>query len=550
MNAIYRSSFYVVSIVSLRLKLLVAAKFASELPGRLLVFVGAQLICAMGRRALPLQSPSETWLLRDFYRAVGFFQANNTFKLTPSITLAVVLALGGCASTGKPPPAPEIASSMPTAWAGQGASNVDAAVSSPDWWRNFNSEELSALIATAQISNPDLKIATEHIKQAEAQVSIADASLFPELSVGMGTAHSKVRPDGGSWSTSDGSNATFSASYELDLWGRNAAGVRAAESSLRADYFDLETVRLTLVSGVANAYFQVLSLRDRLAIARENLNIANRVLAVVDARVRNGAASELDLARQKTAVLAQRATIPPLEVQERQTLFALAVLLGRPPEGFEVGLTADLAANFSDLAVPRIAPGLPADLLVRRPDLASAEAQLAAANANVDVARAALLPGIQLTGSAGLASKVLLNFMNAPTAALSIGASLLQSIFDGGRLRAQVEVASSVERELVENYRKSILAALADVESTLASTSHTADQELLQEQIVDQARRTLRLAEIRYRQGVDDLLIVLDAQRTLFQAEDQRAQIRLTRLQASIGLFKALGGGWRTPGVR
>jgi outer membrane protein TolC len=181
---------------------------------------------------------------------------------------------------------------------------------------------------------------------------------------------------------------------------------------------------------------------------------------------------------------------------------------------------------------------------VRRPDLASAEAQLAAANANVAVARAALLPSISLTGSAGLASDVLVNFLSAPTAALAIGASLLQPIFDGGRLGAQVDVAASRERELVENYRKFILAALADVESALAAGSRSVDQEVLQEQVVVQARRALQLAEIRYREGADDLLTVLDAQRTLFQAEDQLAQIRLSRLLASVGLFKALGGGW------
>ena len=458
------------------------------------------------------------------------------------VLLVVVLTLGACATTGKPPVLPEIASNMPSAWAGQASSSTDAAVSAPDWWWEFNSEELPALVAAAVEASPDLSIATEHVVQAESQVRIAGASLFPQLSVGIGTERSKVRPDGGNWSTSDGSSAAFSASYELDLWGRNAAGVRAAESSLRASRFDLESVRLTLVTGVASAYFQVLSLRARLVIARENLVIADRVFAVVAARVRNGAASELDLARQKTAVLAQRAVVPPLELQGRQTLFALALLLGRAPEGFAVG--ADVAVTFSALAVPRIAPGLPADLLIRRPDLASAEAQLAVANANVAVARAALLPGIQLTGSAGLASKVLLNFMSAPTTVLSIGASLLQSVFDAGRLRAQVDVAASFERELLEIYRKAILAALADVESTLASSSRTADQELLQEQILEQARRALRLAEIRYREGVDDLLIVLDAQRTLFQAEDQLAQIRLTRLQSSIGLFKALGGGW------
>jgi NodT family efflux transporter outer membrane factor (OMF) lipoprotein len=474
--------------------------------------------------------------------------ASRSGTLLSSLGLAVALALGGCASSGAP--SPKIAADMPTAWA-EATPSPSAAVVAPDWWGAFNSPELSAVIAGALAANPDLASATEHVVQAEAQVRIAGATLFPQLSVGADTARSASRAHGGAWQTSDGSSAGFSASYEVDLWGRNAAGVRSAESLLRASRFDLESLRLTLVSGVAGAYFQVLSLRARLLIARENLVIANRVLAVVDARVRFGAASQLDLARQQTAVLAQRALIPPLELQERQTLFALALLLGRAPEGFEIGSTGSFKADagnapdFADLAVPAIAPGLPTDLLLRRPDLASAEAQLAAANANVAAARAALLPGIQLTGSAGLASTVLLNFLHAPTAAWSLGASLLQPIFDGGRLRAQVQVASSVERELVEVYRKAILAALADVESTLAASSRSADQAVLQEQILEQARRALRLAEIRYREGADDLLIVLDAQRTLFQAEDQRAQIRLSRLLASLGLFKALGGGWQ-----
>jgi multidrug efflux system outer membrane protein len=467
-----------------------------------------------------------------------------TARLASAVTLAAaVLALGACSITGKPQSLPAIASDMPAAWAESAPSNAEAAVTAPDWWRSFSSVELSALIAAALDASPDLAIAAERVYQAEAQVRIAGASLFPALSFGAGTSRRKTRPDGGDWSTSDGSSGSFSASYELDLWGRNAAGVRAAESTLRASRFDLETVRLTLVTGVASAYFQVLSLRGRLAIARENLVIADRVFAVVDARVRNGAASALDLARQQTAVLSQRAAIPPLELQERQTLYALAILVGRTPEGFDAA-----GASLAALAVPRVASGLPADLLARRPDLASAEAQLGAANANVAAARAALLPGIELTGSAGLASNVLVNFLNAPTATLALGASLVQSIFDGGRLRGQVDVAASRERELIESYRKSILAALADVESALASGSRTADQELLQVQILEQARRALRLAEIRYREGVDDLLTVLDAQRTLFQAEDQLAQIRLSRLQASIGLFKALGGGWKMTG--
>jgi NodT family efflux transporter outer membrane factor (OMF) lipoprotein len=458
-------------------------------------------------------------------------------RLACFVAVLATLTLPACALRGKPPaPAP----AMPQAFSEQ--AGPDAAVLAPDWWRSFGSAELASLIDAALLANPDMAIAAEHVRQAEAQVRIAGATLFPVVDLRLGTTRFKTRPDGGDWNTADVSSATLSASYEIDLWGKNTSGVRAARSSLLATRFDLETFRLTLVAGVASAYFQVLTLRERIATARENLTIAERVLKVVESRVRNGAASEIDLSRQQAGVLALRAAIPPLELQERQTLFALAILLGRQPEGFDAA-----ASTVTDLAVPRVAPGLPATLLVRRPDLASAEAQLAAANANVIVARAALLPSISLTGSAGVASDVLLNFLNGPAAALAVGASLLQPIFNGGQLRAQVDVAASRERELVENYRKSILAALADVESALAAGSRSLEQEVLQEQVVVQARLSLKLAEIRYREGADDLLTVLDAQRTLFQAEDQLAQLRLSRLQASVGLFKALGGGWTLP---
>jgi NodT family efflux transporter outer membrane factor (OMF) lipoprotein len=447
--------------------------------------------------------------------------------------LALVFSLGSCATKTNPPaPAPV----LPAAWSEPAA---PAAPLAPLWWQSFNSPELSQLVDAALHASPDIAIAAERVRQAEAQARSAGASLFPALSASAATGRRETRPSGGAWSGANSASGALSASYEVDLWGRNAAGARAAEASLRASRFDYETVRLTLLAGVASGYFQLLSLRGRLAIARENLAIAERVLKVVDARVRNGAASPLDLARQRSAVLGLRASLAPLELQERQTLFALAILAGRQPEGFGAA-----GAGLDDLAVPRVAPGLPSALLTRRPDLASAEAQLAAAHANVAAARAALLPGISLTGSAGLASTVLVNFLSSPTATLSLGASLLQPIFDGGRLRSQVDAAASRERELVESYRRAILAALADVEGALAAVGRSADQEALQAQVVEHARTALRLAEIRYKEGVDDLLTVLDAQRTLFQAEDQLAQVRLARLQASVGLYKALGGGW------
>jgi NodT family efflux transporter outer membrane factor (OMF) lipoprotein len=441
--------------------------------------------------------------------------------------LALVMAgLAGCATQSPvltPYFAPAAAySEAPT----PGAARLDG-----DWWKTFSSAELQSLVQEALAGSPDLAIAAERVRQAEAQLQVAGSSLFPTLDLGFSTRKAR---------DSESSSTSLSASYELDLWGRNAAGVRGAEQSLRATAFDRDAARLTLIAGVATSYFEVLSLRGRLAVSRENLAIGERVLAVVEARARNGAVSPLDVARQQAAVLSQRAGLLSLEQQERQTLAALAVLTGRLPEGFQLR-----AATLANLAVPSIDPGLPAELVTRRPDLAAAEAALAGANADLSAARAALLPSIQLTGSAGVASSSLLAFLGGSSTGLALAASVLQPIFDGGRLRGNVKIAESRERELVENYRKAILSAFADVETALAAAARLAQREALQVQVEARAREALRLAEVRYREGADDLLSVLDAQRTLFDAQDQLALTRLDRLEAAVALFRALGGGWQ-----
>jgi outer membrane protein, multidrug efflux system len=459
----------------------------------------------------------------------------NVFQRSMAVVLAV--SLTGCAIVS-----PRLKPDVPVAGTWNEASPASAAAVSPTWWESFGSAELQSLVGEALAGSPDLAIATERVRQAEAQVQVAGASLFPMLSAGGDTSTHRTS-GAGSAVTSNATGLTLTASYELDLWGKNRAGVRSAKSSLAASQFDRDTARLTLISGVATSYFDVLALRTRLGIARENLDTAERVQELVAARARNGVASALDVSRQEATVLSQRAALLPLDQQERQTLAALAVLLGRPPEGFDVK-----AAGISDLAVPAIDPGLPAELLVRRPDLASAEAQLAASNADVSAARAALLPSIKLTGTAGIASGALLSLVSGgTTSAIGIAASLLQPIFDGGRLRGQKAIAESRERELVETYRKAILSAFVDVEQALAGASRQGQQEQLQDDVQARARESLRLAEIRYRAGADDLLTVLDAQRTLFSAQDQLAQVRLNRLQSAVGLYKALGGGWSEP---
>jgi NodT family efflux transporter outer membrane factor (OMF) lipoprotein len=442
--------------------------------------------------------------------------------------ILLLLAGTGCASlTTSPVPSPDVA--VPAAY--DEASAPAAAAVPADWWKAFDAQQLSQLVAEALQGSPDLAIAGERVQQAQAAVRIAGASLFPAVDA---QARTSRQTGGGNF---DSTSAGLTASYELDVWGRNGALARSAQSSAQASRFDRETVRLSLVAGVANAYFEVLALRSRLAIARDNLAIAERVLGVVEARYKNGAASGLDLSRQRTAVESQRAAIPALELQERQTLAALAILIGRAPEGFNL-----TQQELGSVAVPSIAPGLPSDLLTRRPDVASAEASLVAANADLAAARAALFPSISLTGAAGKASDALLSLAGGPGATLSLAASVLQPIFDGGRLRAQRSIAESRERELVQSYRAAILAALADVERALAATSRTAEQEQLQSRVVDEAKRSLSLAEIRYKEGADDLLSTLDAQRTLFQAQDQLASLRLSRLEAAVALYKALGG--------
>jgi outer membrane protein, multidrug efflux system len=452
------------------------------------------------------------------------------------IYLILTILLAGCATTSAPlQPAVDV----PDAWR-EGPKPEQATVPL-DWWRSFKSAELTNLIAAALTGSPDLAVASERVKQAEAQVRVSGSSLFPTLDLGVTSVRRDTHPDQGPAINVDTTNAVLNASYEIDLWGRLSSGVRSAESSLRASRYDLETARLTLVAGVATAYLDLMSLRDRLALARANVATAERVLAVVESRARNGAATPLDLVRQRAATVSQRATIPPLELQERQTLSALAILVGRTPAGFDVTGTSVVA-----LVIPEIAPDLPASLLIRRPDIAAAEAQLLAANANLAVVRAELLPSITLSGSVGLASGALFAFGNPATIA-TVAAALAQPIFDGERRKAEVEGAESRERELVENYRRAILAAFADVENALVAINRNAQQEALQAELRTEAQESLRLAEVRYRAGADDLLVVLDAQRTLFQAEDQLAQSRRSRLQAAVSTYRALGGGWSIP---
>ncbi|MBI2585679.1 MAG: efflux transporter outer membrane subunit [Rhodospirillales bacterium] len=430
----------------------------------------------------------------------------------------------------------------PTAGARPGA-GIETPWPSSDWWQGFDSPALAVLVVAAERNNTDIGQAAARVLQAEAQAKIAGADLLPSLDGSLGA--DRTWRGSGTTSTSgrgvsDSLSAELSVSYELDLFGKNRAALAAAEASLMFSRFDREAVALTVVSNVAQTYFQVLQFRERLAVALRILEITEGVLQVVTARVENGAASPLDLAQQRALVATQRASIPPLQAQLRQAENALAILLGT-----HLAALGTTEGALLDIRPPAPTAGLPSELIVRRPDIQAAEARLIAANAEIGSARAAYFPTISLTGVLGYESAALASLFNPASRSANIAGNLLQAIFRGGALEGQVELSEARFRELAESYRETVLTALGEVHDALVAARRTAEQEGLQAAAVEQARLAYQLAEARYRAGAVDLLTVLDAQRTLSQTEDQIVQIRFQRLQASVALFKALGGGWR-----
>lgn len=460
----------------------------------------------------------------------------------------LVLALGtaGCATD---PPVALKPQDVPASFTATAAKNAPV-WPKPDWWTGFGSKELDGLIEAAQSNNLDLAAAAARVLQADAQTDISGSVLFPSLNFSSGASRSATPTGSSGLAGGRGASGptrfqhnTFGVSlnstYELDFWGKNRAGLRAADESLKSAEYSRAVVGLTVTANVANAYLDLLALRERTTIAKQNVEAANRILSITEAKVTNGVSSRLDLAQQQAVVAGQKAQIPSLEEQAREAGYGLAILLGRAPEGFDVK-----AVDLDGVVSPVVAPGLPSELLRHRPDVAAAESKLAAAHANVDAARAAFFPSVNLSAQGGYQSTALSMLFNPESQGFNIGAQLLQTIFDGGKLIGQSRLAHAQELELVADYRSAVLNAFKDVETALNQVASLADQETYKTEQVRAAAEAFRISEIQYREGVADLLNVLQAQQTLFSAQDQLVQIRLARIQADIGLYKALGGNW------
>jgi len=415
----------------------------------------------------------------------------------------------------------------------------DAAPPPPDWWRSFRSSELTDLMEQAQVANLDIAVAVAQIAEADAQARIAGAALLPILDATANVQHSQSSiAAGGIGQVTTLYTPAMNASYTLDFWGHNQALLQAAEHSAVASRFAREVVALTTFASVANAYFLVLEGQDRIGIAKKNLASAEDTLKLIQDRFNQGTAAALDVAQQASLTAIQRASIPPLIEQVQQNTAALALLLGRAPSGFRVK-----GGSMSKLAIPRVTPGLPSELLQRRPDVRQAEAQLAAANANVDAARTAFFPTIQLTGQAGFESVMLRTLFGPGATFYTLTAGLTQPIFDA-TLPGQLDLQKGTREQLLQAYRKSVTSAFTDVEKALIAVEQTTRQEQLERDAVKESQRAFDLSQDKLHAGTIDLTTLLTVEQTLFTQQDTLAQDRFARLEALIALYQALGGGW------
>lgn len=455
--------------------------------------------------------------------------------------LTVCLILSAC---GSPVQRPDSGVQAPAAW--QSPHGASVARNSPQWWTQFGSPELDRLIEQARVGSFDLAAAVARVRQAQAGTVIAGGSQLPEVKAGLNANRQKLlRGNGYSQLDANSSNkavdyfdTNLSATYEIDFWGGKRASRDSAQFALQASEFDRATVELTLLSGVASTYAQTLSLREQSRIAELNLANAQSVLKLVQTRFDSGSATALELAQQKSLVAAQQWQLPRVQQQAQDALISLAALLGRPVQQLSA------TESFEHLQWPDIAAGVPSELLTHRPDIARAEAQLAAAEADVKVARAAMLPALTLTAQLGSGANQFDDLIRSPFYNLTAG--LVAPIFNNGRLGAERDKASARQQELLETYRGAIINGFADVEKALNSIRRLDEQRLWQNEELNQAQTAFNIAQSRYQAGAEDLLTVLETQRTLYAAQDQNVQLRLARMQASIALYKALGGGWQT----
>ena len=433
-----------------------------------------------------------------------------------------------------------------------------------DWWRTFRSPELTRFMEATEVQNLDIAAAIGQVEQADALVRQTGAALLPSitcqrfrdaLAVVLVHLHGRRIGEHLSGTTSSGTStvvsgsfsntprtdlvASFGASYQLDFWGKNRATYKAAQDNATANRWNRQTVQLTSLASTATTYYTILSARERIAYARQNIKASSDILKLIQLRQTAGTATDLDVAQQAALVANLKASIPPLEVIEAQNIAALAVLLGNAPEHIEVAARSVLKAS-----VPVIAPGIPSEVLTRRPDVEFAETSLESAHGNLVAARAAFFPQLNLTAQGGFESLALKTLFSPASTFYTAAFSLAQPIFDGGLLQGQFDQQKGIQDQLVAQYKKTVVTAFSDVDKALAALRLYAEQEELTRQSLVASRRAFQLSQDRLKQGVLDVVTLLQTEQTLFTTQDTLIQVRLLRFTEAVALYQALGGAY------
>jgi NodT family efflux transporter outer membrane factor (OMF) lipoprotein len=414
------------------------------------------------------------------------------------------------------------------------------------WWEQFQDPLLNRLEAQAQDSNQSLKAAYARLRQARDDTRVARADWWPTLTGAGSAARARVSPNSprflaGAPTEGNDYNLEADLSYEIDVWDRVRNEVAAARASQQASAADLAFIRLSISAELASDYFTLRSQDRQAALLDQAVSDYGRALALTQNLFNGGAAALTDVAQSQAQLATARTQAADVRVQREQSQHAIAVLLGENPTTFSLP-PQPLEPLLSP---PTIDTGLPSALLERRPDVAEAERRVAAANAQIGVARAAYFPRFDIAGSAGFNSVHSSNWLSAPSLFWSLGPQISLPLFEGGRLRAQSDRAREVYQEQVATYRNTVLAAYQDVEDSLVALRQLALESQTQADVVSATDTALQQAQYRYQAGAATYLEVAVAETNALQAQLTAVSIQTRRLTASVLLVKALGGGWQ-----
>lgn len=411
------------------------------------------------------------------------------------------------------------------------------------WWKQFKDAQLDQLIATAQTNNTDIQRALARMEESDAVLREATATLFPQVDLDASGSRSRVSTNGANPVTTPVRNSfrgVFSASYELDIWGKARRANEAAEAMAQSSRYAKDALSLSLAGNVTQTYLTLRSLDALIVVARDSLTSHRDSLDLTSRRNKGGIASELDVQQASLSVANVQRQLVSLQQQRALTEQQLALLTG------QLGLQI-APGDIRTLPLPAIPPaGLPSQLLEARPDVRQAEADLIAANARIGVAKANLFPSISLTGSYGGESAELGDLMRSGSRIWAGGVGLHLPVFDFGRLSARTDQVTAQQKQLLANYQRSVQNAFVDVNNALIKVRHSTDAENAAQAAVNAADSTLKLANIRYQSGYSQFLEVLIAQGTYNDAWLNLIQEKRDRLLATVELYKALGGGWKS----